>query len=181
MALLEVDDLCVTYVTRKRPPVPAVRNVSFSIDAGEFLGLVGESGSGKSTLGNAVIRILDPPGKITGGSIRFDGKDITTLDENQLRPIRWRDISTVFQSSMNSLNPVLTIQSQFEDVYEACASTRMSSQAACASVLPWRSRSPSTPALSSSTSRRPDSTSSSSARFSIDCARSNASSASRCC
>ena len=118
MALLEVDQLSVSYVTKRRPPVPAVRDVTFTIDEGEIVGLVGESGSGKSTLGNALIRLIDPPGQIVGGTIRFDGKDITALDEDQLRPLRWTQISTVFQSSMNSLNPVLNIESQFRDVIE---------------------------------------------------------------
>jgi peptide/nickel transport system ATP-binding protein len=118
VALLEVEDLSVTYRSRKRPPVPAVRNVTFGIEPGRILGLVGESGSGKSTLGNAIIRLLDPPGEITGGRVRFDGRDITTLDERHLRPLRWREISTVFQSSMNSLNPVLTVEAQFRDVME---------------------------------------------------------------
>ena len=80
---------------------------------GEFVGLVGESGSGKSTLGNAILRLLQPPGVISGGTVRFDGNDITTMPEDELRPMRWRDFSTVFQSSMNSLNPVYKIEEQF--------------------------------------------------------------------
>jgi peptide/nickel transport system ATP-binding protein len=80
------------------------------------VGLVGESGSGKSTLGNAAIRLLDPPGTITGGRALYRDKDITHLSEEQLRQIRWRDIATVFQGSMNSLNPVITIERQFIDV-----------------------------------------------------------------
>ena len=119
MALLEVNNLDITYMTKKRPPVTVVRDVSFSIEPGEFVGLVGESGSGKSTLGNATIRLLAPPGEITGGSVVFEGKDVTRMSENQLRPMRWRDISTVFQSSMNSLNPVLPIEAQFADAMHA--------------------------------------------------------------
>ncbi|HEV2528675.1 MAG TPA: ABC transporter ATP-binding protein [Thermomicrobiales bacterium] len=118
MALLEVRDLSVSYVSKKRPTVPAVRNVSFDIGEGEIVGLVGESGSGKSTLGNALIRILEPPGEITSGTITFDGRDITRLSEAELRPLRWTQIATVFQSSMNSLNPVLKIEAQFRDVIE---------------------------------------------------------------
>ena len=116
MPLLEVRDLSVTYQTKRRPPTHAVRGVSFSIEAGECVGLLGESGCGKSTLGNALLRLLDPPARITGGTVTFDGKDITTLPEPALRPLRWRELSTVFQSSMNSLNPVLTIERQFYDV-----------------------------------------------------------------
>src|SRR5206468_863934 len=118
MALLEVDKLDVTYATRHRPPLYAVRDVTFQLEQNEFVGLVGESGSGKSTLGNAILRLLQPPGVISGGSIRFDGKDITKMPESQLRHMRWRDFSTVFQSSMNSLNPVYKIEQQFSDVME---------------------------------------------------------------
>ena len=118
MALLDVEDLSVSYVSKRRPPVPAVRDVTFSIAEGEVVGLVGESGSGKTTLGNALIRLLDPPGQIVGGTVRFDGRDITRISEDALRPLRWTQISTVFQSSMNSLNPVLNVESQFRDVIE---------------------------------------------------------------
>jgi peptide/nickel transport system ATP-binding protein len=118
MALLEVENLDVTYATTKRPPLFAVRNVSFDCKAGEFTGLVGESGSGKSTLGNAVLRLLLPPGRITAGSVRFEDKELTTMSDEALRQMRWRDFSTVFQSSMNSLNPVTRIEAQFRDVME---------------------------------------------------------------
>jgi oligopeptide/dipeptide ABC transporter ATP-binding protein len=117
VSLLDVTDLSVTYDTKRRPPTHAVRGVSFSIEAGECVGLLGESGCGKSTLGNAVLRLLDPPARITGGSVSFDGTDITSLDEADLRPLRWQQLSTVFQSSMNSLNPVLTVEAQFRDVF----------------------------------------------------------------
>ncbi len=117
MALLEVRDLSVTYATKHTPPTRAVRGVSFSVEAGECVGLLGESGCGKSTLGNALLRLLDPPARITGGTVTFDGTDIAALDESALRPLRWRELSTVFQSSMNSLNPVLTVEAQFRDVF----------------------------------------------------------------
>ena len=119
MAILEVKDLDVTYLTRRRPPFHAVKQANLHINPGEIVGLVGESGSGKSTLGTAVIRLLDPPGTITGGQVVFDGKDITRLPEDEIRPLRWTEISTVFQSSMNSLNPVTNIGKQFKDVMEA--------------------------------------------------------------
>jgi peptide/nickel transport system ATP-binding protein len=119
MPLLDVRDLDVAYLTKKRPPIRAVNGASFTIEPGEIVGLVGESGSGKSTLGNAVLRLLQPPGAITGGEVIFEGKDLTKLSEDQLREMRWRDLSTVFQSSMNSLNPVLTIQAQFKDAIRA--------------------------------------------------------------
>jgi peptide/nickel transport system ATP-binding protein len=117
MSLLSVADLSVTYDTKRRAPTHAVRGVSFDIEAGECVGLLGESGCGKSTLGNALLRLLDKPARITGGSVTFDGQDITSLDEASLRPLRWRQLSTVFQSSMNSLNPVLTVEAQFRDVF----------------------------------------------------------------
>ncbi|MGH3878880.1 MAG: ABC transporter ATP-binding protein [Actinophytocola sp.] len=117
MSLLDVTDLSVTYDTKRQPPTHAVRGVSFSIGAGECVGLLGESGCGKSTLGNALLRLLDPPARITGGTVVFDDTDITTLGEAGLRPLRWRRMSTVFQSSMNSLNPVLTVETQFRDVF----------------------------------------------------------------
>jgi len=118
MAILEVNNLGVDYATKKRAPTRAVRGVSFAIEPGEIVGLVGESGSGKSTLGNALIRLLERPGVIAAGTIIFDGKDITELPEEEIRTLRWVDISTVFQSSMNSLNPVLTIAAQFRDVIQ---------------------------------------------------------------
>jgi peptide/nickel transport system ATP-binding protein len=119
MAILEVQDLDVSYMTRRRPPFHAVKKASLQINPGEIVGLVGESGSGKSTLGTAIIRLLDRPGMITGGKVIFDGKDLTRMPEDQLRPMRWTEISTVFQSSMNSLNPVTNIGAQFKDVIEA--------------------------------------------------------------
>ncbi|MER7247691.1 ABC transporter ATP-binding protein [Kribbella sp. NPDC000426] len=119
MALLEVRDLSVTYSPRDSAAVRAVDGVSFEVRDGEFVGLLGESGCGKSTLGNAVLRLLDKPAAITGGSIVFDGRDVTTVSEDELRSLRWVDLSTVFQSSMNSLNPVITIRRQFADTFEA--------------------------------------------------------------
>lgn len=119
MALLEVSDLSVTYSPRDSAAVRAVDRVSFEVHDGEFVGLLGESGCGKSTLGNAVLRLLDRPAAITGGTIRFDGRDVTTTPEDELRSLRWVDLSTVFQSSMNSLNPVITVRRQFADTFEA--------------------------------------------------------------
>ncbi|MCF6471779.1 ABC transporter ATP-binding protein [Nonomuraea sp. MG754425] len=119
MALLEVRNLSVTYSPREAPPVRAVDQVSFDVADGEFVGLLGESGCGKTTLGNAVLRLLDRPAAITGGSVVFDGTDITSCPEEELRSLRWAKLSTVFQSSMNSLNPVITIGAQFEDAFRA--------------------------------------------------------------
>jgi len=117
--IFAVRDLDVTYLTRHRPPFQAVKGASLAIAPGEIVGLVGESGSGKSTLGNAAIHLIDPPGAITGGSVWFKGTDITRFTEDQMRPLRWKEIATVFQSSMNSLNPVINIERQFQDAIQA--------------------------------------------------------------
>ncbi len=119
MAILQISDFDVSYVTKRRPPFQAVKNANLTIGEGEIVGLVGESGSGKSTLGNAAIRLLDPPGTITRGTTVFMGTDITQMTEDQLRAIRWKELATVFQSSMNSLNPVINIEKQFIDTIQA--------------------------------------------------------------
>jgi peptide/nickel transport system ATP-binding protein len=124
MSLLDVSDLSVRYEPRSHRALDAVRDVTFSIEPGEFVGLIGESGSGKTTLGTALLRLLQRPGRISGGSISFDGTDITHLPEDDLRDLRWRDISTVFQSSMNALNPVTRVQAQFRDVIEQHSTLR---------------------------------------------------------
>ncbi|HEY8721243.1 ABC transporter ATP-binding protein [Pengzhenrongella sp.] len=118
MAMLEVKDLSVRYEPKTHRPLTAVDGVSFAIDDGEFVGLIGESGSGKTTLGMAILRLLGKPGRISGGSITFDGHDLTTMSQDELRTYRWRDIATVFQSSMNSLNPVVVVEGQFRDAIE---------------------------------------------------------------
>jgi oligopeptide/dipeptide ABC transporter ATP-binding protein len=93
--------------------VPVLRDVSFSIAPGETLGLVGESGCGKSVTALSIMRLLpDPPGRITGGRILFDGVDMTTLDITALRAIRGDRIGMIFQEPMTSLNPVFTIGDQ---------------------------------------------------------------------
>ncbi|MHB1008159.1 MAG: ABC transporter ATP-binding protein [Propionibacteriaceae bacterium] len=116
--LLEVKNLTVRYSPKLHAPLNAVEDVSFAIAPGEFVGLIGESGSGKSTLANAILRLTERPGKIAAGQILFDGLDITTMSQDALRPYRWRDISTVFQSSMNALNPVTHVEDQFRDAIE---------------------------------------------------------------
>lgn len=123
MTLLDVQDLSVAYGDANTG-VMAVKNVSFSLQSGEFLGVVGESGSGKSTLGYGITRLLRPPGQVVGGQVLYNGKDILTLPKRDLRRLRWADLSIVMQSGMNALNPVLTIRKQFEDTI--LAHTRMS-------------------------------------------------------
>ena len=114
--VLEVSGLRVEYRGDGRTVVGA-DDVSFSIAAGEVFGLAGESGCGKSTIANAVMRLLKPPAQITAGSIRFQDRDVLTLDERELRAFRWREIAMVFQSAMNSLNPVLSIGEQIVDIF----------------------------------------------------------------
>ncbi|WP_426320547.1 ABC transporter ATP-binding protein [Microbacterium sp. E-13] len=114
--LLEVDDLSVEYVTDART-VRAVDRVSFSIAEREVFGLAGESGCGKSTIANAILRLLRDPAVISGGSIRFAGTDVLALSADELREFRWRQVAMVFQSAMNSLNPVMTIGDQIADIF----------------------------------------------------------------
>ncbi|WP_312677224.1 ABC transporter ATP-binding protein [Microbacterium sp.] len=114
--LLEVADLSVEYVTDART-VRAVDRVSFTVGEGEVFGLAGESGCGKSTIANAVLRLLRDPAVIAGGSIRFRGTDVLALNPDEMRAFRWRQVAMVFQSAMNSLNPVMTIGDQIADIY----------------------------------------------------------------
>ncbi|APE45626.1 ABC transporter ATP-binding protein (plasmid) [Sulfitobacter alexandrii] len=114
MSLLELKDLKIHFDTR-RGTVEAVRGIDLSVERGEILGIVGESGAGKSTIGNAVIGLLEPPGRIAGGEVWFDGTRIDTLPESAFRKIRGRRIGMIFQDPMTSLNPLLTIGDQIAE------------------------------------------------------------------
>jgi peptide/nickel transport system ATP-binding protein len=120
--VLEISGLSVDYGFGP-DAVHAVADASLTLRRGEVLGLAGESGSGKSTLAYAVTRLLREPGVITSGSAVFHGKDgahdLFALDGEQIRELRWSQISVVFQSAMNSLNPVFTIGAQLTDVLRA--------------------------------------------------------------
>jgi peptide/nickel transport system ATP-binding protein len=116
--LLRLENLTVEYVLADRR-VRAVDGVSLSITAGEILGLAGESGCGKSTLANAVLQILKPPAEVSGGEIRFRGENLVGMTKQQLRRVRWRHVSLVFQSAMNVLNPVMRVGDQFVDMFQA--------------------------------------------------------------
>ena len=117
-ALVEVHGLTVEYGIGERV-VRAVDNVDLTIRRGEILGIAGESGCGKTTLANAVMQILRPPARIAGGQILFDGVDVTAKNREQLRRFRWRNVSMVFQSAMNALNPVMRVGDQFVDMMRA--------------------------------------------------------------
>ncbi|NLC34191.1 MAG: ABC transporter ATP-binding protein [Erysipelothrix sp.] len=114
MSLLEVKDLYTQFNT-DAGVVRAVDGVSFSLDAGRTIGIVGESGSGKSVTAMSVIRLLDYPGKIAGGTVLYKGKDLTTASEADLRNIRGNEISVIFQEPMTSLNPVFKIKDQLNE------------------------------------------------------------------
>src|SRR5215469_7342606 len=148
--LLEVKNLSVDY-SAANGAVHAVDDVSFTLKRGEILGLAGESGCGKSTLAYAITRLLRPPAYITGGEVLYyppegrerspivsklsqtvgtsDGPiDILSLTSSQLRRFRWNELSIVFQSAMNALNPVLTVGTQIMDVLKAHRSDMGSEQ-----------------------------------------------------
>ena len=110
-ALLEVRDLRTHFHTRAGV-LKAVDGVSFTLARGEILGLVGESGSGKSVTGFSLIGLVDPPGRIAGGSIRFDGQELIGLAQAAMRSLRGKRIAMVFQDPAATLNPVLTIGQQ---------------------------------------------------------------------
>ncbi|UPY39135.1 ABC transporter ATP-binding protein [Sediminicoccus sp. KRV36] len=110
-ALLEVRDLRTHFLTRAGA-ARAVDGVSFALERGEILGLVGESGSGKSVTGFSLIGLVDPPGRIIGGSIRFDGQELVGLAAPAMRELRGKRIAMVFQDPGATLNPVLTIGQQ---------------------------------------------------------------------
>ncbi len=116
-SLLSIENLSVSFSTAAGS-VRAVRDLSVQIGEAEFLGLVGESGSGKSVTAHSILGLL-PPNAESTGSIRFDGRDLTELDERSLRKIRGSEIAMVFQNPMSGLNPVLSIGSQLVDTLRA--------------------------------------------------------------
>lgn len=112
--LLEVTNLQTHFPTRAGL-VRAVDGVSFYLDRGELLGLVGESGCGKSITALSLMRLIAPPGKIVGGEIIFDGKNLLTLSDSEMRQMRGDDIGMIFQDPMTSLNPVFTVGEQIAE------------------------------------------------------------------
>ncbi|MGI3106353.1 MULTISPECIES: ABC transporter ATP-binding protein [Dickeya] len=113
--LLSIDNLRTSFFTRDGE-VQAVRGVSFSVKAGEIVGIVGESGCGKSVTCKSVIQLLGGNGRIVGGQIRFRGDDLAGYSPGALRRLRGNDIAMIFQDSMTALNPVLTVGRQMRDI-----------------------------------------------------------------
>jgi len=114
--LLVVDDLNVTYRS-SRGPIPAVRGVSLSLEAGETLGLAGESGSGKSSLIMALLRLV-PPGTTVTGSVTMAGEDVLAMKPGRLRAVRWAEAAVVFQGAQHVLNPVRRVGQQIQEAID---------------------------------------------------------------
>jgi len=132
MSLLEVTDLQTEFATRDGV-LRAVQGVSFELDRGQILGLVGESGSGKSVTGFSILGLIDPPGRIAGGSVKFDGEQLVGAPEQRLRALRGRRIAMIFQDPMMTLNPVLSVETQM--VETVLAHEQVSRQAARARAV----------------------------------------------
>jgi peptide/nickel transport system ATP-binding protein len=127
MSILDVRDLQTHFFT-DAGVVKAVDGVSFSLSAGEVLGLVGESGSGKSVTGFSILRLVDAPGRVVGGQISFKGQDLAKLSDRDMRALRGNRIAMIFQDPMMTLNPVLRIETQMTEAVRAHA--RVSQKAA---------------------------------------------------
>ena len=137
MALLEVRDLSVEFPTR-HGVLRALDRVSFSVEAGEVLGVVGESGAGKSLAGAAIVGLLERPGRIAGGEIRLDGSRIDNLAAEPLRRIRGRRIGMIFQDPLTTLNPLYTVGRQLIETMQT--HLRMSDSEARRRALGWLDR-----------------------------------------
>lgn len=116
MALLEVRDLCVTFQRKNTKPVRAVDGLSFSVEAGETIGLVGESGCGKSVTSLAIMGLLPKRGVSVTGEVMFKGRNLLDLPDRELRDLRGKDMAMIFQDPMSSLNPVVNIGIQITEV-----------------------------------------------------------------
>ncbi|TXN56569.1 ATP-binding cassette domain-containing protein, partial [Methylobacterium sp. WL6] len=116
--VLALEDLSVSFKAGGREHV-AVDRVSLTVGRGEVLGLVGESGSGKSVTGLALMGLIEAPGRVSGGRILLEGRDIAGLPEAELRPLRGRRMAMIFQDPMTTLNPVLRIETQVVEAIRA--------------------------------------------------------------
>jgi len=120
--LLDLSDLSVQFEIGKKSSVLALDNVSLDIpSSGYTMGIVGESGSGKTTLGLGILNLIEPPGKITGGRVSFSGNDVLGFSKKQLKNYRWQEVSMVYQSAMNSMNPVKRVSDPIIEVLKVHA------------------------------------------------------------
>jgi len=126
MNLLNIKGLIINYITREST-VRAVNGIDLSIEAGKTLGLVGETGAGKTTTALGILRLIqEPPGKVVGGEIFYEEKDLLKVSDHEMRKIRGNDISMIFQDPMTALNPVLRVGDQIAEVirlHENCSKT----------------------------------------------------------
>ena len=117
--ILEIKDLVVRYETEDGI-VRAVNSVNLALERGAAVGLVGETGAGKTTLAKSILRLIQwPPGRIAGGQILYEGKDLVAMEDEEICQIRGKEISMIFQDPMTALNPVLTVGKQIAEVIEA--------------------------------------------------------------
>src|SRR5579872_2688197 len=108
--LVKVEDLSVEFAIGKDMSVQALDQVDFEIPSRGFsMGVVGESGSGKTTLGLALMKLIEPPGRLVSGEISYQGKNVLSMTNKELRNYRWKEVAMVYQSAMNSLNHVKPI------------------------------------------------------------------------
>ncbi|AWX56216.1 MULTISPECIES: ABC transporter ATP-binding protein [Brevibacillus] len=121
--ILEVNQLQVSF-KKEKEEITVVNGISFIVHAGETLGIVGESGCGKSITSLSIMRLINPPGRITNGQIVYNNRDLTQLSEEEMRVVRGTEISMIFQEPMTSLNPVFTIGRQIDEIIllHTCAS-----------------------------------------------------------
>jgi ABC-type dipeptide/oligopeptide/nickel transport system ATPase component len=123
MALLDVRHLTVRFES-PGSSLTAVDDLNLSVAAGETLGVVGESGSGKSVTALALLRLLQPPGRVTAGAVFFEGRDLLTLPESEMRAIRGARISLIFQEPMTALNPVMRVGDQIAEALTVHGTSR---------------------------------------------------------
>ena len=150
MALLEVEDLTVRFRTL-HGEVHAVNGVDLSVDAGETVALVGESGCGKSVTALAILGLLARTASVTRGRVSFEGRKLIGRSERELRQLRGKAISMIFQDPMSSLNPVMTIGAQVGEVLEAHTNLRGAAVRGAPSSCSTRSASPTPPGGPAST------------------------------
>lgn len=113
--MLEVVDLSTDFLIEEAPPAHALVDINFTLRKGEVLGLVGESGCGKTTLMLSLMRLLPANGRITSGTVHFEGTDLLSLSEKEMADVRWKNIAMIFQGAMNALNPVSRVGDQIAE------------------------------------------------------------------